>query len=405
MRALLAILVASIGSIGAFQWSLGDRCLLEARKNVEMRESSIAFRSSTMLWAKKPNNAVKSIATAQKVGSVDEMDDFAADGSQSNQVMQSSLPDKDRFAQFYNSMVKPGKEITKDRFVQYDVVQSLLDKGLIDDEDVDDLWLAAVGDASGLTLDESYELVCMLTDIPDPQEQTFLDTEYKKLTQGTGQLSFYTFLSWSDMQQILKDEALSMEEVSSLWRDIVGDLNKKADRVLFGKLNRAVDDALEEDEDNEEDGDDYSDDEDDDDEEDDPISRLLSENVNVYDPNFDVSSAIDEETISDLEENFLSLTGGEEKEGEDLDARRLDFQSFSQWEDVQDLLQGGDMDREELLFLWAEALSNRKGGRGKAKESIDVETFLRLNLRLELYLLEREQKEQDQGGGDVEGMY
>lgn len=378
---------------------------MEARKSAGTRESSVTFHT-TALWAKIPENALKSITTAQKVGSVDNSVDYNADGSQGNQIMQSELPDKDRFAKFFNSMVKSGDEITKDSFAQYDIIQSLLDKALIDDEDVDDLWLASVGDATGLTLDESYELLCMLTDIPDPEEQSLLDNEFRKLTQGAGLLSFYTFLSWSDMQQILKDEALSMEDVTSIWRKVVGDLNKRADRVVFGKLNRAIDDALEEEEyDYEEDGDDGDEEYSDEDEVEDPISRLLLENANVYDPAFDVSSAIDRETISELEESFVSLTGAEDKEGaQDIKSRRLDFQTFSQWEDVQDMLQAGEMNTEELLFLWAEALGSREGGRGKAKESIDLDTFLRLNLRLELYLLESEQQEQDQGGDDVEGM-
>ena len=49
----------------------------------------------------------------------------------------------------------------------------LLD-GLIIADDVNDLWQSAVGDATGLNEEESYEMLCMVLDLPDPDDIKFL---------------------------------------------------------------------------------------------------------------------------------------------------------------------------------------------------------------------------------------
>ena len=53
-------------------------------------------------------------------------------------------------------------------------MEVLLLDGLIITEDVDDLWQSAVGDATGLNEDESYEMLCMVLDLPDPDDIKYL---------------------------------------------------------------------------------------------------------------------------------------------------------------------------------------------------------------------------------------
>ena len=44
---------------------------------------------------------------------------------------------------------------------------------------------------------------------------------------------------------MMNEGVLSMEEVTQIWRDNAGDLNASIDRALFGKINLAMDDAIE----------------------------------------------------------------------------------------------------------------------------------------------------------------
>jgi hypothetical protein len=91
----------------------------------------------------------------------------------------------------------------------------------------------------------------MVSDLPDPEEADFLDQEFEKLTLGKGELSFYSFLAWDDVKDILEDEALSMEQITTIWRKTAGDLNKKINRKIFGAINRAIDDTLDQPDDEE----------------------------------------------------------------------------------------------------------------------------------------------------------
>jgi hypothetical protein len=82
------------------------------------------------------------------------------------------MPDKPTFGKFYRDNVSFGMEMTLEKFVNYSSVKDLLADGLIMTEDVTDLWQSAVGDATGLNEGESYELLCMVLDLPDPEVLT-----------------------------------------------------------------------------------------------------------------------------------------------------------------------------------------------------------------------------------------
>ena len=58
-------------------------------------------------------------------------------------------------------------------------------------------------------------------------------------------LPFFKFINWGDVQDMMNEGVLSMEEVTQIWRDNAGDLNARIDRALFGKINLAMDDAIE----------------------------------------------------------------------------------------------------------------------------------------------------------------
>lgn len=154
------------------------------------------------------------------------------------------MPDKADFGVYYRKNVPFGSEMSLAVFSGYSSVELLLLDGLILPEDVNDLWLSAVGDATGLNEEESYEMLCMVLDLPDPDDIKYLDDEFEKLAAGKPSLSFMKFLSMTDVQDMMTSEVLDMEEITEIWRSIAGDLNKSVDRKLFGKLNVALDDFI-----------------------------------------------------------------------------------------------------------------------------------------------------------------
>ena len=154
------------------------------------------------------------------------------------------MPDKTAFGLYYKKKVSFGAEMSLKTFSAYSSVEQLLLDGLILPEDVSDLWLSAVGDATGLNEEESYEMLCMVLDLPDPDDIKYLDEEFEKLAAGKPVLSFMKFLSMSDVQDMMTSEVLDMEEITEIWRSVAGDLNKTVDRKLFGKLNVALDDFI-----------------------------------------------------------------------------------------------------------------------------------------------------------------
>jgi hypothetical protein len=154
------------------------------------------------------------------------------------------MPDKAAFGLYYKKKVSFGAEMSLKTFSAYSSVEQLLLDGLILPEDVSDLWLSAVGDATGLNEEESYEMLCMVLDLPDPDDIKYLDEEFEKLAAGKPTLSFMKFLSMSDVQDMMTSEVLDMEEITEIWRSVAGDLNKTVDRKLFGKLNVALDDFI-----------------------------------------------------------------------------------------------------------------------------------------------------------------
>ena len=154
------------------------------------------------------------------------------------------MPDKAAFGLYYRKNVPFGSELTLPLFSGYSSVEQLLLDGLILPEDVNDLWLSAVGDATGLNEEESYEMLCMVLDLPDPDDIKYLDEEFETLAAGKPTLSFMKFLSMTDVQDMMTSEVLDMEEITEIWRSVAGDLNKSVDRKLFGKLNVALDDFI-----------------------------------------------------------------------------------------------------------------------------------------------------------------
>ena len=278
-------------------------------------------------------------------------------GAEADVEFTKGMPDRQQFSSFYKSTVASGQEIRLEQLVKYDVIADLLTKKVVFMEDVNDLWLSAVGDAQGLDEQESYDVLCMVTDLPEPEDDDFLDAEFTKLTGGKDSLPFFKFLNWDDVQDMINEEALSMEEVSQIWRDVAGDLNKPITRASFGILNNALDDAIDTKEEAaaEAAGKKVDDDE------------VDLTGVDVWDPAFDPMDVFDPEMLEEISSFFVKASP----------KGKLTFEAFLQWGDLEEMFAEG-LTMQALQGVWAEA------SRGAA--SITLDAFIRLNIRLDLLL-------------------
>ena len=301
---------------------------------------------------------------------------FAVSSEEDTQQQAKGMPSVSEFSAYYKNVVKDGAEMRLDQIMAYTSVSKLLNKGTVMAEDLNNLWISAVGDASGLNEQEGYELICMINDLPDPEDEDFYDKEFAKLVgdEAGAKLPFFKFMNWGDVQDMMNEGVLSMEEVTEIWRGNAGDLNSSIDRTTFGKINLALDDAIETKElAEEEDGAEVSSTvtttavSDDDD-------TVDISDVDVWSPEFDPTSVFDPESLEEITSFFAKAAGGVDK--------TMTFAGFQAWEDVQELLNEKTMTPVILQKTWEEAC--------KGSETIDYETFLRLNVRMDLLMDELE---------------
>eukprot|EP01042_Synura_sphagnicola_P000898 gene898-1003_t len=235
------------------------------------------------------------------------------------------MPDRKQFKEFYDSIVPSGSEMVLENFIKYPDVKRLLEEGLIYYDDVYSLWISAVGDAAGLDADEAYEMLCMVSDLPDPEDIEFLNTEFKKLENPSGQVTLTSFLSWGDIQDMINEKVLTEEQVEQLWVDLVGDTEKSIDRIQFGVLNQKVDEKVEENEELESSAatiskglekkvnknSDLVGKEDKEDKEEDLVDLT---GVNVWDSSFDPASVFEEDMYNEVSAYYRKKAGADDNE-------------------------------------------------------------------------------------------
>ena len=291
-----------------------------------------------------------------------------------------TMPDVNKFNEYYAATVLKGNEMTQQQFTSYDAIDRLISDGLVYDDDIDALWISAVGDAQGLNQSEAYEMLCMVLDLPDPEDIEFLDKEFDLLKDKDGLVSFFKFVSWQDVQDMLNEKVLTSEEITDIWRSVAGDLNAKVDRKLFGKLNVALDDEIERKNDN------------DNDDNDDEIDLT---NVDIWSNEFNPKTVFDKESLADITAFFNSKADSN---------GQLGYGDFVAWSDIQEMIKDNLLTDEKLQAIWAEAA---KGG-----SLINYDTFLRLNIKLDLIMDEVEGRQSagssvvdDSTDNDAESFY
>lgn len=252
-----------------------------------------------------------------------------------------TLKDKETFFTFFNEKTGGSAEMTKIQFLDHPEVKGLLDRGAIYLDDLEDMWNSSTADAAGLDKQEAYEMLCMVRDLPDPEDEQFLDDEFEKLTaspssksrrskRSTSQqqekekdsskvgLSYLSFLNWSDVQDIINEEVLTLEEVTDIWRQIVGDLDAKVDRTVFGRLNRALDDAIE------------AKDDDEDSESQPDENEADDTRVDPWALDFDPVKVFSEESLQEIRDYFDTATQAKEQ-------KAFSFLDLANWPDIKEV--------------------------------------------------------------------
>ncbi len=291
------------------------------------------------------------------------------------------MPSKTKFFSYFKKIVK-GNEMSIKEFMGYDEVDILLNDEVVIPDDINDLWVSAVGDAKGLNMDEAYEMLCMVKDLPDPEDIEFLNTEFNSLTNNKGSLTFFKFVGWEDVQDMMDNNVLTMEEITEIWRNVAGDLNKSVDRKQFGKLNNALDDKIEEKESGGTSNSNSSDDDID-------LSK-----VDIWDKTFDAKSVFDEESIQEMTEYFddaATKAGG------------ITLASIMSWSYIQDLLADNSISKSQVQAAWNEAVQGESN-----KDMINYDKFIRFNVKLDLFIENGEtatQSTAEADGDDPEAFY
>lgn len=265
-----------------------------------------------------------------------------------------SLPDFDRFSDYFLSQVSAGEEMTKEQFKRYDEVQQLINNDDIAPEDVDDLWTNMVADAKGLSADEAYDLLCMVTDLPDPEEAALLDQQFAALSKGKEVLDLPTLLQSKDVKEMVDDATLPESVITDIWTKITGSATAMASARQYRLLSRCIDDAL------------Y-------------YASELQQNEelkeNIWRSDINIADFLHDETFGEMQKDFEGIaTKG-----------LLSWNAFTSWKVVKKMMMNKmpQLAADELEALWKEAVQFK--GSGDAN-GIDQDTFVRLMVRLEIHM-------------------
>lgn len=252
--------------------------------------------------------------------------------------------------------------LSRESFMLLPEVVRLANDGLVIIPDIEELWDSFVGDADGVSQDEAYELLCMVHDLPDPEDMQYYEDQFALLATGNTMVAFRSILMWSDVRELIDEGAITESELKVLYNRAVKQASEHGEPTLtiaqFRIFNRLLDDLLDEKE---------------------VVSSPSQEistpvedsgDIDAWSSTFDPLSVLDEEMVDEYTEYFLSKT--ESKTGS------LSKQEFMSWSDIQELLTEGSITEELLEQAWTEAAGRSKG--------ISFDRFLRLNVRLDILM-------------------
>lgn len=251
-----------------------------------------------------------------------------------------TAPNKDNFISYLNDL---RSDITLDGILKYPQVDRLIGNNLVSIEDINDLWISFTGEDTvkngNLSNDEAYEFLCMILDIPDPEDIKYFQEEYQKLFETTTNgISFMKFMSWTDTQDMMQQNAVTMEDVTNLWRKTVVDLNTSLKLNDFIKLNILLDDLIEEEDSLNKSTHEVSNETETVTESSNKLIYEDIDSINVWSPDFKPESAFEMDSLQEIKQYFdanVNIDG------------MLSKQSFFKWSDIQELISEGTA----VLFL------------------------------------------------------
>ena len=228
-----------------------------------------------------------------------------------------------------------------------------------------------------------------------------LQQEYGILNRSGDGIKYREFLLWEEISALLQDGVCDENEIIDIWTKNVGSLEKVCTFQEFININKDLDDKFE-----------YDDDENDDDykiELDDisegtidSIETFDINSMNVWDTSIDLSKEVFDDEFLTYLQTFFNANAN--------DKRLLSYKTFSNWIDVKQMLQQGQVDITCLKDLWKEAIIETKKNindddEALLKENINFDTFIRLNIRLDMILNEIDEALNKLSDKDVEDFY
>ena len=229
-----------------------------------------------------------------------------------------------------------------------------------------------------------------------------LQQEYGILNRSGNGIKYKDFLLWEEISALLQDGVCDENEIIDIWTKNVGSLDKVCTFQEFININKDLDDKFE-----------YDDDENDDDyniELDDitegtidSIETFDINSMNVWDTSIDLSKEVFDNEFLTYLQTFFNTNANEK--------RLLSYKTFSNWIDVKEMLQQGQVDITCLKDLWREAILETKKNISNddddalLKENINLDTFIRLNIRLDMILNEIDEALNKLSDKDVEDFY
>jgi hypothetical protein len=208
----------------------------------------------------------------------------------------------------------------------------------------------------------------------DMEDLRIVEQQFQYLSEGSNQLSWNHFFQWDETQALLSEKLFDQKEIEKFWIHVVGDLKRPCNLQNFIEINRLIDDEFE----------DEGDEGDKDNEEEDEsninfakTSNILSTTNNFWDPNLKVKELFDPNFYNYLKNHFQRYSKN----------NLLSYATFTNWNDVLDLMKSGNIDTDILNDLWLEAFQNRinkviDNNNDMKNYLVDFDVFLRLNLRL-----------------------
>lgn len=358
--------------VSLFVASTGFRTLVPriahniARQDAKTSEIK-SHRIQYALFAGKPTNKLLGKEKKKRQRKVDESEPIDEE--------EEVDPMKAQLLEYCKRVVPSGQEIKLQQFVQYSEVQRMFKEYIAIVADVEEFWLTfAENIDQSITFDDAYQLLVMMTTLPEPGDEMRWTKAFKKLSGGSAltddsAINLSQFMSWKEVKEIITEGILSSSEMEKVYDEEAGGVDKTIKFSDFLRINRRIDIIIDdmEDEDGDDDDAEYEDEEE------------VDEESGPWSLTFNPSSLFDEAALTELKSIFKQLTS--------TSSASLTLEAFQAWEEITELVADNTITTMEVQSLFTQATRFLK------KKTLNEDGFIRLNAALELLLETKEKVE------------